>query len=51
VLGVVAAGFAGDQRRAAVVLLTVALQLGEPLGIPPHLAIAHALRAADAAIA
>jgi Fe-S-cluster containining protein len=51
ILGAVAAGFAGEQDRAAIVLLTVALQLAEPLGIPPAIAIRHALSRVEAAIA
>ncbi len=44
ILGAVATGFAGEPPRAALILATVALQLGEPIGIPAAAAVAHALR-------
>ncbi len=50
-LGAVAAGFAGDHQRAAIILLTVALQLAEPLGIPAGAAVSHALRSTEPAVA
>jgi len=43
ILGVIGAGFAGEPPRAAVLLATIALQLGVPLGISPAAATAHAL--------
>ena len=45
ILGAVAAGFAGEPPRAALLVATVALQLGEPLGIPAAAAVAHTLDA------
>lgn len=51
ILGATAAGFAGEPSRAALVLATVALQLGVPLGIPAPAAVAHALAARQAAVA
>lgn len=48
ILGAAAAGFADDGLGAALLLATVALQLGEPLGIPPAAAVAHALSAGPA---
>jgi hypothetical protein len=46
-LGAVAAGFAGDRRRAAVILATVAMQLGEPLGIEAQAAVSYLRRTAS----
>lgn len=51
IFGAAVAGFAGAPPRAALVLATVALQLGEPLGIPAPAAVAHALAARQAAVA
>lgn len=43
ILGAAAAGFADDGLAAALLLATVALQLGEPLGIPSEVAVNFAL--------
>jgi Fe-S-cluster containining protein len=51
ILGAVSAGFAGEPPRAALVVATIALQLGEPLGIPAQAALAHLLAARQAAVA
>lgn len=51
ILGAVAAGFADEPPRAALLLGAIALQLGVPLGIPAPAAVAHALAARQAAVA
>lgn len=52
ILGAIAAGFAGDELRSAVLLATVAMQLGEPLGIRAAAVAGQALRPhPDAAVA
>jgi len=44
ILGAIAAGFAGEPVRSAVVLATIAMHLGEPLGISPQTAAHHLVR-------
>ncbi len=46
-LGAVTSGFAGDEQRAAVLLVTLAMQLGEPLGIDAQAAVAYLRRTAS----